>query len=194
MDQSIFHGELSPSEIGKALAAHFNQGNLVAQQFGDEKETIVQISTRQRPAAGGQTALTVTVRKVEDGVAVQIGQQDWLGVAASIGVTALSAWRNPFSILSRLDDLAQDIQNLQLTEGVWQVVENYARMHGASFELSHRLKRMVCAYCDTANPVGESSCIACGAPLGDVQPRTCLNCGFVLKSGESTCPNCGRPV
>ncbi len=64
--------------------------------------------------SGGQTALTVAVQTTEDGVIIEIGQQAWLGVAASIGHTALSALRNPFSLLGRLDDLAQDIENIQL--------------------------------------------------------------------------------
>jgi hypothetical protein len=194
MDGRIFHGNLTPKEVSRALLAHFNRNNWVAQQLGGDDQIVVQIATRQRPVSGGQTALSVTLQKVEDGLAIQIGKQAWLGVAASLGVTALAALRNPFSLLGRLDDLAQDIENLQLTEEVWRVIENFTSLRGASFELSERLKRMVCEYCNTANPVGESNCIACGAPLGDVQPRTCLNCGFVVKPTDTTCPNCGKPV
>jgi len=167
---------------------------LAAQQLGNGKQILIQIASRQRPISGGQTALTVQLREVEDGVAVQLGKQTWLGLAASLGVTALSVFRNPFSLIGRLDDLAQDIENLQLTEEVWDVIENVARMRGATFELSERLRRLVCNYCATANPVGEPSCIACGAPLGDIQPITCQNCGFVVKKMESDCPNCERPL
>lgn len=194
MDQRIYHGDLSPLDLGQALVAHFNRGNLVAQQLGDENQVIVQVATRQRPTSGGQTALTVSIRKVADGLAVQVGKQAWLGVVASLGMTALSAWRNPLSLLGRLDDLAQDIENLQLADETWQVIENVARMHGASLELSERLRRLVCAYCQTANAVGEASCIACGAPLGESQPRTCARCGFVVKKEEGRCPNCGQPL
>ena len=125
-------------------------------------------------------------------VAVQIGKQSWFGVAASLGKTALSAIRNPWSILERLDDVAQDVENLKLTEEVWQVLARTADTLGASFELSERLRRMVCEYCQVANPVGEPSCIACGAPLGKVQPRTCSNCGFVVRLNETYCPNCKK--
>lgn len=192
MEQRIFHGDLSPDDVGRGLVAHFNRGNLVAQRIGIEHQTVVQIATRQRPASGGQTALSVTIQKFEDGLAIQIGKQAWLGVAASLGVTALSAWRNPFSLLSRLDDLAQDIEYLHLNEQVWQVVENIARLHGATFELSERLRRIVCTYCDTANPIAEPSCISCGAPLGEAQPETCTNCGFIVTSNEIECLNCGK--
>jgi len=194
MERRIFHGDLSPNNIARALVAHFNRSNLAAQQLGNSKQILVQIASRQRPISGGQTALTVHLREVDDGVAVQLGKQTWLGLAASLGVTALSVFRNPFSLIHRLDDLAQDIENLQLTEEVWDVIENVARIRGATFELSERLRRLVCNYCATANPVGEPNCIACGAPLGEVQPITCQNCGFVVKKTESICPNCGKPL
>lgn len=192
MQPRIYHGSLSPQQIASTLIARFNRGNLRAQQIGDDDQIVVQITTLTRPASGGQTALTVTLQRLEDGVTVQVGRQDWLGVAASLGVTALSTLRNPFSLLGRLDDLAQDIENLQLSEQVWETVEGVARAAGASFELSERLRRLVCAYCQTANPVGEPSCLACGAPLGGGQPVTCLKCGYVVISGESICPNCGN--
>jgi len=118
--------------------------------------------------SGGQTALSVSLQKVEDGVSVQLGKQSWLGVAASLGMTALWTWHNPWNILTRLDDLAQDIENIQIIEDVWETIERTARAAGASFELSERLRRLVCPYCSTANPTGESHCIACGAPLGEI--------------------------
>jgi RNA polymerase subunit RPABC4/transcription elongation factor Spt4 len=138
--------------------------------------------------------LTIYLEQVEDGVAVQVGEQAWLGIAASIGTTILSVWRNPFNLIHRLDDIAQDVENIQISDQVWQVIENYSQMRGATFELSERFRRMTCEYCETANPVGESRCLACGAPLGDVQPDTCQNCGYVINPGEETCPNCGQPV
>jgi hypothetical protein len=194
MEQRIYHGNLSPSDISETLISHFNRGNLRAQQLGDSDRLIVQIGTRPGAMAGGDTTVSVILQKVEDGVAVQLGQQAWLGIAASLGTTALSAMRNPFNLLGRLDDLAQDIQNLQINEQVWQAIDEVARVVGASQELSNRLRRMVCPYCGTANPVGEPSCIACGAPSGDVQPQTCPHCGFVIKSSETICPNCKRPL
>jgi Double zinc ribbon len=194
MEQRIYHGNLSPRDISENLISHFNRGNLRAQQLGDSERLIVQIGTRPGAMAGGDTTVSVILQKVEDGVAVQIGQQAWLGIAASLGTTALAAIRNPFNLLGRLDDLAQDIQNLQINEQVWQAIDEVARAAGASQELSNRLRRTVCPYCRTANPVGEASCVACGAPLGDVQPHTCPHCGFVVKSSETICPNCKSPI
>lgn len=194
MDRRIFHGRLSPRDLGRALVAQFNRGNLRAQQFSSKGKEIVQIATRVRPLSGGTTALTIYLEEVEDGVAVQVGEQAWLGIAASIGSTILSVWRNPFNLIHRLDDIAQDVENLQISDDVWQVIENFARMRGATFELSERLRRLMCDHCGVANPVGEPSCIACGAPLGGSQPRTCSNCGYVIKSGEKICPNCNHSI
>jgi RNA polymerase subunit RPABC4/transcription elongation factor Spt4 len=142
--------------------------------------------------SGGQTALTVSVQATEDGVMIEIGQQAWLGVAASLGQTAISALRNPFSLLGRLDDLAQDIENIQLKEKVWETINRAAAALGASHELSDRLKRIACVYCDTANSVGDGSCVACGAPLGGLQPSSCSNCGYAIRNNETICPNCGQ--
>jgi len=190
MEQRIFHGDITPNDLAQALIGEFNKGNWRSQVIGSEEEIVVQIATRDYPPTGGQTALAVTLRAVEDGVAIQIGKQSWFGVAASLGQTALYALRNPWSLLERLDDLAQDVENLKLSEEVWDVLEKTAEAIGASFELSERLRRLVCEYCLTANPVGEPACIACGAPLGRSQPRTCPNCGFVVKIDETVCPNC----
>ncbi|MBI3739853.1 MAG: zinc ribbon domain-containing protein [Chloroflexi bacterium] len=188
----IFHGNLNPVDLAQALLAEFNRGNLRAQILGQSDNLAVQIGTRPDAASGGQTALTVTLQRVPDGVMAQLGQQEWTGTAASIGWTAFAAMRNPWTLLNRLDDLAQDVENLQLSERVWQVIGQAAQAAGASHQLSERLSRLVCEYCGTANPVGEGACIACGAPLGKSQPGTCKNCGFVVRPGEVNCPNCGQ--
>lgn len=190
MDQRIYHGNMSPADLASALVAHFNRGNLRVQQVSDGAKVVVQISTRDRPSSGGQTALSIILQKVEDGVAVQVGQQAWLGVAASLGISAISLLHNPLSILNRLDDIAQDVEHLKMSEEVWKVIEMTARAYGASYELSERLKRLVCEYCGTANEIGTPSCIACGAPMGYAQPSTCRKCGFVLLKSEKICPDC----
>lgn len=191
MDARYFHGEITPGQIGQALIARFDHGNLRAQQIGAGDNVIIQIATRDFRASGGQTALSVQIESIEDGVAVRIGEQDWLGVAASLGQTLIASLINPISVISRLDDLAQDLNSLNLSQTVWEEIENIARSAGASFELSERLKRIMCEYCQTANPPDEPSCIACGAPLGGSQLFTCKNCGFVVNQADERCPQCG---
>lgn len=194
MEQRIFHGDLTPNDLANALIANFNRGNLRAQAFGDNRSVKVQIATRQGAASGGQTAVTVQIQRVADGVMITVGQQVWMGVAASMGKTLFATLRNPWNLLDRLDDIAQDIENLQISENVWQVVGKFAQSRRASTQISERLQRAVCEYCGTPNPVGAGGCIACGAPLGNVQPRTCAACGFVVLRGERTCPHCGKPI
>jgi len=194
MDQRVFHGPITPEDLAAALVAEFDQGNYRAQAVGHAGTLIVQIASRPFRSSGGETALSVQLSPVEDGVLARIGQQEWLGVAASLGTTALGALRNPLTLLNRLDDLAQDISSLQLTERIWQTVSRVAESLGASHEISERLRRITCGYCLTANPVGTASCIACGAPMGPDQPDACPHCGYVVKAGVATCPQCGKPI
>ena len=194
MERRIFHGNIRPVDIAQALLGEFNQGNLRAQTMGQSEKMVVQIGTQPGATSGGQTALTVTIQKVEDGIMIELGQQAWLGVAASLGMSALAALRNPFNLLGRLDDIAQDIEYLQISERIWHVIEQSARSMGVSKELSDKLKRLTCEYCHTANPVGEPSCVACGAPLGKIQPSTCRNCGYVVRADDKKCPNCQQAL
>lgn len=172
--------------------AEFNRGNLHAQIISQKEKVAVQIATRMGSMSGGQTALTVSLQKVEDGVMVELGRQEWLGLAASLGQTAWFAFRNPLSLLSRLDDLAQDIESIQLADTIWKVIDRAASTNGASHALSERLSRLACDYCGAANPVGEASCLSCGAPMGDLHPSACPDCGFAITPNETMCPNCRR--
>ena len=113
MIHKIYHGDINPQDFCRDLISNFNRGNYIAQQVNSGETTMVQVATRAFQSSGGQTALSISITSVEDGVAVQIGQQAWLGVAASLGQTVFSAIRNPFSLLHRLDDLAQDIEILR---------------------------------------------------------------------------------
>jgi hypothetical protein len=194
MDKRVFHGNITPTDVAQALISEFNQGNTQTQLLGESSNLTVQIASSQASRSGGKTALSVNLQQVEDGVMVQVGQQQWLGVAASLGQTAISALLNPLNLLGRLDDIAQDVSSLQFTEKIWQIVANVARTAGANQQLSERLTRLTCEFCGSANPVGESNCVACGAPLGKAQPKACTNCGYVLTHSEKFCPNCGKPI
>jgi hypothetical protein len=194
MDRRIFYGNLQPGDIAHALMAEFNRGNLHAQVLGTQDKMAVQVATRIGAGSGGPTAMTVNLQAVEGGIMVEVGQQAWLGVAASLGQTAFSALRNPFSLLGRLDDLAQDIENIQLSEKVWKVIDRAVVNLGASRALSERLTRITCVYCGSANPLGEGSCLACGAPMGSAHPTACRHCGFAVSLNEECCPNCNQSL
>jgi len=174
--------------------AEFNRGNLQAQVVGSQDKMAVQIATRMGSMSGGQTAMTINMQTVEDGIMVDLGEQEWFGVAASLGQTAFSALRNPFSLLGRLDDLAQDIESMQMSDRVWRVIDQAVVALGASYALSEKLRRVTCEFCGTANPLGDGNCIACGAPMGNAQPTTCSNCGFAINFDDATCPNCNQKL
>jgi DNA-directed RNA polymerase subunit RPC12/RpoP len=192
MEQRFLHGDVHPTDLAQCLLAEFNRGNLRAQLLQQEDGVAVQITTRPGSQSGGQTAITVSFQSAPDGVMIRLGQQDWYSTAASLGRTTIAALINPWNLLTRLDDIAQDVQNLQLTERIWSEIDRAAQATGASHELSERLRRVNCAYCGVANPVGQAACLACGAPLGNAQPITCSNCGFIVTVNEARCPNCGR--
>ena len=194
IDQRTYHGPVTPALLAQAMVAEFDRGDLRAQSIGDGESLLVQIASRVGPASGGRTALTLQLLRVEDGVLARIGAQEWLGVAASLGTTALWALKNPWTLLGRLDDIAQDLTSLQLTGRVWEVLDSASRSLGASQEISERLRRLTCPFCLTANEVGAPHCVACGAPLGPEQPIACLRCGFVWPSGTSSCGNCGASL
>ena len=194
MKKEIFHGNLTPRDLANALEAAFNQSNLFVTTHGSGKRLSVQISTRPNARSGGETALMIYIEKVHDGVHVQLGDQATMGIVASLGKTAWTAIRNPFSLINRLDDIAQDVENLQLDDEVWEVINQAVHAAGASHEMSEKLKRLTCEYCGSANPVGTATCVSCGAPLGESQPRTCLNCGYVVTGDEEICPNCKKKL
>lgn len=194
MPQRIYHGNLTNTDLSRALIGHFSHGNYLVQQFGSDEKIVVQISSSPYATSGGKTALSILLLNVEDGVAVDLSKQAWLGIAASLGISTIAALKNPINLINRLDDIAQDVEYMQLVDNVWELIDKTARSLGSGFELSERLNRYVCDYCNTPNPPGEFSCIACGAPLGNIQPQTCSNCGFVIDKTNKTCSNCGKSV
>ncbi|HTX90145.1 MAG TPA: zinc ribbon domain-containing protein [Anaerolineales bacterium] len=194
MDRRVFHGNINPTLVAQALMAEFNQGNLQTQLVGDQANLTVQIASSQYARSGGKTALTVNVQQITDGVMVQVGEQEWLGVAADLGATVLATLINPMNLIGRLGSIASDVSSLQLTDHIWDVIGKVVNAAGATKQISERLTRLACSYCGAANPVGESTCLACGAPLGNVQPKACGKCGYVLVHDEKFCPNCGQPV
>lgn len=194
MEEFTYHGPISVDDVAKALEGEFGVGNLRVQVHGDDEFIVLQIASVARPASGGRTALTIHLSSIEDGVHIKMGQQEWMGIAASFGQTALGMLRNPAYLLGRLDDLAEDISSLQLNDRVLETIERVAKSVGASFEISEALRRLTCIYCLSANPVGEPHCIACGAPMGPSQPIACPKCGFVTHAGTITCPECGEDL
>lgn len=194
MEQRSYHGDLTPDDLARALLAAFDQGNLMAQQVGRGEKTLVQIAKRRGAQSGGNVSLTVTIQRNADGVTVAVGEAEWLGVAASLGQTALSTLMNPWNIINRLDDLAQDVSSLNLSTQVWEAVEKFAQTTRATKTISERLQAVACPYCGAANELKAPNCVSCGGPLGDVQPAACPKCGNVMPPRSKFCGNCGTAL
>jgi hypothetical protein len=126
MEHKTFHGNITPRDISKALIGHFHRGNYQVQQIGEGDNIIVQIASIRNASSGGLTSIGISVQKFEDGVMIQIGKQSWMGIAASLGKTALSAIRNPLSLLGRIDDVAQDIESLSIRDEIWSIINQTA--------------------------------------------------------------------
>jgi hypothetical protein len=192
--ERTYHGNIVPADMAAALIAAFNQGNLRCQQIGQGDKVMVQIASRDFAQSGGRTALAVTIQKVTDGVTVSVGQNEWLGVAASLGQTALATLLNPWNLIHRLDDLAQDITSLTLESKAWEALEHYARTAQTTKTISARLQTVTCPYCQSANKLGAADCENCGGPLGEVQPVSCGKCGNVMPAKSKLCSNCGNAI
>lgn len=194
MTQKVYHGDITPDDLATALEGEFSRGDLRVTRSGEGDKAVVNIHTPQLRASGGTTALSITIQKHEDGIVVVMGDQEWLGIAASLGQTALSALQSPWNLLGRLDDVAADVDSMKLPEKVWAAIERFVSSRGASKQISERLRTTICPYCNAANPVGTAVCVQCGAPLGDVQPGTCPDCGFVNVKEAKFCANCGAKI
>jgi hypothetical protein len=193
-NQRTYHGDITPDDMAAALLAEFSQGNLQARQIGDGRQVLVQIATRAGRHNGGHTGIAVALQPVEDGVNVTVGPQDMLGIAASLGQTALTTVFNPLNLIGRLGDLAQDVNALNLTDKIWATLEQFARATRSTKSISARLQSVTCPYCSAANRMGAAQCSGCGGPLGDVQPVACLKCGNVMPPKSHFCGNCGAPL
>jgi hypothetical protein len=194
MKTKIYHGDLNAEEMAITLANFFNRGGLAAQSSVNGDAAFVQIASRENRGSGGRTSIGVSLHENDDRLEASVGDQSVMGLAGSLGASAFLFWLNPLNLLGRLDDIAADVENLTLEDQVWKLLDRMAANGGASTQFSRRLQRMVCSYCNTANKVGEGRCVACGAPLGDVQPTTCPKCGYVILSDEKHCPNCGTKL
>ena len=52
MEERIFHGNLTPADLARALHAAFNRSNLYAQTMGKGDKLAVQISSRPHARSG----------------------------------------------------------------------------------------------------------------------------------------------
>lgn len=194
MEQRTYRGEIVVEALADALVARFNTGHLMAQRVGRGDHVLVQIASRDWGWGGPQVALTVGITRVEGGVQVTLGQQQWLGAIADLAQTGLMALINPISIITRIDDVARSISGLTLPQQVWEAVDHYCVSMGAALGIQAKEAVVTCPYCGVGNPIGAPKCSACGAPLAEAQPVHCPRCGFLSSADARFCSHCGAPL
>jgi len=193
MEQRTYHGDLNPEDIAKALVAQFNQGSTVAHQFSQGERVVVQIGSRDR-RQGVENALTVSLSKTRDGVNVGVGEQRWLDAATDLAQAGLGALFNPVSLISNLGEIVRDVSSFSLPEQVWKTIESYCDSVGAGLGGSLEQSNITCGYCGVLNEPGAPRCIACGAPMGNLQPIHCHVCGLSAPYNAKTCKRCGAKL
>jgi ribosomal protein L37E len=194
MEQRTYRGDLVPEGLADALVTRFNSGPLMAQKVGDDEHTLVQIATRHWQGRGAQVAMSVGIAKIDGGIEVTLGQQQWLGPAMELLDVGLKALFRPLALLGEVDDIASSISSLTLPSQIWEAVEHYIESVGANLGLAERQHLVKCPYCGVGNPVGVGQCSACGAGLSDVQPIYCSECGKLANPNAKYCDRCGFPL
>lgn len=190
MEQRTYHGKVTPRDIADVLVSRFTSDDLSAITTGDDEKIIVNISSAGY--RGGRTALAVGLGPVSDGVMVTVGDHNLLGVAADLVQTGLGALRNPLVLIGEIDDVARNVEKLNLPAQVWEAVDHYCQSVGAG--LTPDPTTVTCPYCGVLSPIGAGSCASCGAPLGRSQPITCPECGKLLPADLQYCTRCGAPL
>jgi hypothetical protein len=190
MEARTYHGKVTPRDLADVLVSRFTTDDLSATAIGEGDRIIVNISSAGYQ--GGRTALAVGLSPASGGVLVTVGDHNLLGVAADLMQTGLGALRNPFVLIGELDDVARNVEKLNLPAQVWEAVDHYCQSVGAG--LTAEPTSVTCPYCGVLSPIGAGSCAACGAPLGRSQPVTCPKCGKLLPADLDYCTRCGSPL
>ena len=129
MEQRTYHGKITTREVAEALLGRFHGDDMSVAMSGDDDKIMLNISSAGWQ--GGRTALAVGLSQVSAGVMVTVGEHSLLGVAADLLQTGLGALRNPLTIIGEIDDVARNVERLNLPAQVWETVDHYARSVGA---------------------------------------------------------------
>jgi hypothetical protein len=145
MQQRIYHGTMTVEGLADYLVQRFDpQHNLQAQKLGQGDSLAVQIG-RGDVAEELRHAITVGITRVTDseqGVAVTLGQQQWITpklatYAAMIGLVGLLV--TPWALFGLLWPVSELIGSQALPDDIWNAVETYALSQGAALGDSREL-------------------------------------------------------
>ncbi len=197
MEQRVYHGQVSPEDVAQALLDEWDQGDTMAQAFGEEGRVIVQIGQRSAGWFSDEPrqALTLGIEPIADGLRVTMGQQQWYqdGGIQFIGGGLIGLFPFFFAFpLGQLFGGAEDDIDQRLPARVWQSIERFAGNTGAATGATRRLTTIPCPSCGVANAQGAERCSACGTSL--TAPAGCPNCGHTNPPGANFCNRCGAQL
>src|SRR5271165_1277880 len=98
--------EISIVPIAQALVSEYQTKGYEAQQFGDVNQTTVQLKKADtlRTITGFDKALAISFQRVESGVLVKVGAQDWVD---QLAVGAVGLVIHPLLITAAVGALLQ---------------------------------------------------------------------------------------
>ena len=198
MEQRVYEGPIDPEGLAQALLDDWDRDDTIAQAFGEQGRFIVQIGQREGGWFGDEPhqAITLDIQRIDDGVQVTMGQQQWIKDTGVQIFTGGLIGFFPFFFAFPLGQFlggGGDIDQ-SLPGRIWQTVDRYAGSFGTgpATGKTERLATVPCPECGVANPQGAQRCSACGAHL-DVSPA-CPQCGHVNPPGANFCNRCGSSL
>jgi hypothetical protein len=145
MEQRIYHGEVSPADLAAFLVQQYDpQPDLQAQILGEGDSLLVQIGHGDHPEKI-RHAVTVAITRApegEPGVAVTMGQQQWLtpgmvGYAAMMGL--ISVMVTPWVLFALIWPLSDLIGSAALPGDVWNAIDLHMASRGATRSADRQL-------------------------------------------------------
>jgi len=139
MEQRIYRGSASPEALADHLVQQFDpRDNIQAQKVGQGDSLLVQIGRGDVPSEL-RHAISVSITRAtgdEPGVAVTLGQQQWLDpkmatYAAAMGLVSLLI--TPWALFALLWPISDIAGSATLSSDIWNTVESYMVSQGARF-------------------------------------------------------------
>lgn len=220
MEQRVYQGNSNPNALAQHLLDIWDQGDTVAQTLEGDEGIIVQVGQR----SGGlfsdepQSALTLALEPISDGLRVTLGEQQWYrDGGGQIMVGGLIGFF-PFFFTWPLGGGRDEPLDPQLANQVWESVEHYVQQYSAAIGPTRlpqqldapmgtttrlpqqpvaatgattRLAGIHCPSCGTENVSEAERCHECGTYL---QARACPQCGVSNPATANFCMRCGSSL
>ena len=220
MEQRIYRGPVTPDSLADYLVQHYDgQEKLQAQKLGQGDVVMVQVG-RGDHQNKVQGAICVGIARVPDGdgVAVTMGQQQWLhpGQGSAVLGSLIGAMFTPWALFGLIWPLSHVASTLTLPNNIWATIEHRCMTVGATLVGTQQLSGVPCAHCGMMNPLDTTTCSTCGQPLNpasqasvpgpaaapfpatgattNLTERLCPHCGSVNPAQARFCNQCGTSI